>query len=256
MIASFAKRPDLLAIGGIAVAWLVVLLIHLNGTEAAPLPGPGPFGTGVLGAVRLAAAGVPMWTLMVLATMLPAALPAVRHVAITSLRSRRSTAVGAFIAGYLAVWILFGIAAMGLVLIWRSVGGDAGALAAAAAVLAVTWQFTPDKRRALSACQRAIPLPPRGIRASVACARFGAIYGTRCVQSCWAMMFLMAAGVGAHLPATLLISSVILGERKVQRFRPMPLPVGLAFGIAVLMVMFAGSNVSTTVPWLCRIPTV
>jgi hypothetical protein len=41
-------------------------------------------------------------------------------------------------------------------------------------------------------------------------------------------------------PATLLISSVILGERKVQPLRPVPLPVGLAFGIPFLMVMVAG----------------
>ena len=48
---------------------------------------------------------------MVVAMMLPTALPAVRHVAANSLRRRRPGAMLTFAAAFVLIWVAFGVAA-------------------------------------------------------------------------------------------------------------------------------------------------
>jgi predicted metal-binding membrane protein len=143
------------------------------------------------------AAGLPIWALMSVAMMLPAALPAVRHVAVNSLYWRRRRAVLEFLAVFLGIWAIFSAVVFGT-LASQVPAGSTAALAAALA-LAALWQLTPLKRRALLACHRPQALPPHGWRATAGVARFGLGNGGACLASCWAMMLAMAVIGSARL---------------------------------------------------------
>jgi predicted metal-binding membrane protein len=135
-------------------------------------------------------AAAPMWALMAGAMMVPSALPAVQHVAVHSLYWRRRRATGEFLLAFLAVWILFSVFALGALASWGPARSQAALPVALG--LAALWQLTPFKWRALRACHRPSPLPPRGWRAALGSARFGLRNGAACLASCWAIMAAVA----------------------------------------------------------------
>jgi predicted metal-binding membrane protein len=174
-----------------AAAWLALIALHGAGSGGHHHPGmpeaggPGP------------GAELGHWTLMVVATMVPAALPAIGYVALNSLVARRGRAMALTTAAYVAVWLPFGAAALALRhLAVDRAGVPPAALLVATGLAAAAWQATRAKRRAVLACGATVPLPPRGTRADLACLRFGLRHGQRCVRSCWALMLVMAVATG------------------------------------------------------------
>jgi predicted metal-binding membrane protein len=150
---------------------------------------------------------------MVVAMMLPLALPHVRHVAATVEGPRRHVAVAAFLAGYLAVWTAAQLAIAGA---FGGVASAAGWTAAAGAVVAAAalWELAPARRRMLRRCHRMAPLAPGGWRAERDCAAFGAATGGACVATCWALMAACAAF--AH---SLPLMAVLFGVQLSARYR-------------------------------------
>jgi len=157
---------------------------------------PGPTATAVWPGSLLA--GAPMWAMMAVAMMVPAATPAVHHVAGKSLYWRRRRAVLEFLVVFVAIWALFSAVVLAALVTWKPIASPyAPALALA---LAALWQLTPLKRAAQRACHRSRPLPPRGWRASAGVADFALHNGGACLASCWAMMLAAAvAGPGSLL---------------------------------------------------------
>jgi predicted metal-binding membrane protein len=100
------------------------------------------------------------------------------------------------------------------------------------------WQVTAWKRRAPRSCQRIVPLPPRGWRATAGCLRFGAVAAARCVGSCWPLMLVMAAVAESHLAWMAFLGAIPLSERYVVAFRRAPWLVSLA--LAALAAAIAG----------------
>ena len=203
----------------IGAAWLA-LVVH----ELEPPHGP-----------HSLPAEVAAWTVMVAAMMGPVALPAIRHVALSSLRWRRSRAVTEFAVAYGGLWVAFGAVALAV----TSQLGRSGRLAALVLVLAVLWQLTPVKQRFLRNCHRAVPLPPTGLRASLGCLRFAWVHGTACMGSCWCLMGVMAVAPSGHLLSSAVLTAVVLGERLAPKPRRtareatvplLALAVVLAFG--------------------------
>ncbi len=176
-----------------AAAWLALIAIETRAPAAAHHHHPGGAGA----TAPLAELG--HWTLMTVATMVPAALPAIGYVALNSLVPRRGRAMALATVAYVAVWLPFGAAALALRhAAVDGVGVPPAVLVAATAPVAAVWQVTRAKRRAVLACGTTVPLPPRGARADLACVRFGVRHGERCLRSCWALMLVMAAaGPGA-----------------------------------------------------------
>lgn len=203
---AIGRRPTLWVEAAVLAAWMALLLsggmAHGDGSAASwsgdPLwictlgvagesGGTGDHSTsaGAIGAASLLAA-MPMWGLMALAMMVPAGLPAIRHVARTSLYWRRRRAAAEFLAVFAGLWTVFGLLILTPLSLWDPAGSPlvfAGALAAAA-----LWQMTPLKHRALLACHRSRPLPPRGWRASAGTVGFALRNSGACLGSCWAMM--------------------------------------------------------------------
>lgn len=178
-------------------------------------------------------ATLPMLALMAMAMMLTPALPTVQRVALNSLYWRRRRAALEFVAVFLAVWTAYSLTVLGAL----DLSGLATApLAPAAALsLAALWQLTPAKRRALQACHRTRPLPPRGWRASAAVAGFGLRNGLACLASCWAMMLTMAFAGPPRLAWMAALTGLITAERLSLRPRRACARVGAVLAAAALV---------------------
>jgi predicted metal-binding membrane protein len=158
--------------GGTAVAWLV---LAFTGRSA---------GHHTM--------SLPAWILMCVAMMTPLTLPAVRHLHRNSIRVRRRRAIGLFLVAYHGIWIAFGALLLGSAAVLELHMLAPQWIAVTLLGVATVWQLTRAKRQALRACRRTIPLPPQGRKADIACVRFGAQQGWRCVVSGWPLMALMA----------------------------------------------------------------
>jgi predicted metal-binding membrane protein len=238
---TIGRRPALWVELGVLAAWAAVLVAQAaaQGTSSAPGHGlaSGPFWictTGIGGdgsatghAVLAASAGpasllaaTPMWALMAVAMMVPVALPAIRHVSANSLYWRRRRAAGEFLAIFVALWTAFGLLVLTPLADWGP--APSPTVFAAALAAAALWQLTPLKHRALLACHRSRPLPPRGWRASAGVADFALRNGTACLGSCWAMMAAASlAGAGRlwWMAALTVLMSVEKLDEKPRRAR-------------------------------------
>lgn len=263
MSLSVRRRPEAAVLGGVAVAWAVMGAAHWslpNGRVVPGVPGGAAEATTLLWST--VARAWPLWIVMSIAMMAPAALPAVRHVAVNSFRWRRHRAVATFLLVYQAAWAAFGLVALVGLTAWNlSVGSRLstrnGPLVAALAIV-VVWQLTPSKRRHLRGCQKSIPLAPRGWRAFGSCARFGAQYGARCIGSCWAVMLVMVTATAGHLWWTAALTAVVVAERSVEALRQRPQLLAVAGMAAAAILAFTGSAGDPTSgsEWFCTISAV
>jgi predicted metal-binding membrane protein len=161
-------------------------------------------------------AATPAWGLMALAMMVPAALPAMRHVACTSLYWRRRRAAAEFLAVFVGLWTAFGVLVLFPLSSWEATRSPL--LPAAALAAAALWQLTPLKHRALLACHRSRPIPPRGWRASAGTSTFALYNGGACLASCWAMM--VAASLAG--PGRLWWMGAMAGAMTVEKLAEKP----------------------------------
>lgn len=169
------------------------------------------------------------WMVMTVAMMLPMVVEPMRLTAERSFWHRRHRATLGFVIGYLAVWLLAGIALS----FFRVPHGMQDRAAAIALVLAAAWQLTRWKQRGLNGCHRSMPLAPRGWRADRDCVRYGLFIGTRCLISCWALMLVCYAS-GHQFLLTLLVTAVVFAERYSERSRRLSRPL-LLLGVVIFV---------------------
>ncbi|MGH2840177.1 MAG: DUF2182 domain-containing protein [Solirubrobacteraceae bacterium] len=218
-------RPEWPLALAVAAAWIAAVV--LSATGSADHDGAG------------AATALGGWALMAVAMMGPMALPAVRHVAFNSLRPRRLRAMALYFTVFTAVWVAFGIVALGGErLASDALGVDGRILLAAALAVAAAWQLTPAKRRAIYACTRTVALPPLGRKADAGVTRFALKQGRRSVISCWALMLVMAAAGHMNLAWMAGLTAFVLFEELtlVGRQTLWPAATGLGFAAAVVLI--------------------
>jgi len=210
----------------IAIAWALAALAQFSGSAAFlhhdALIERGP-------ALHIAVAlFVLAWLVMIAAMMLPSSLPLIRMFAFASANQPRpSLMLAAFLSGYVAVWIVFGIAAFaGDVVVHRTVDRIAWLSAhpwtVAGSVLAIAgvFQFTPLK----DACLRACRLPGnflmrhyrRGLRAAF---DLGYRHGLFCAGCCWALMLIGFASGFASLWWMAALTALMVYEKTARRGR-------------------------------------
>jgi predicted metal-binding membrane protein len=225
--ASLSRHPHWWVTGAVAGAWLVLL---------AGLPASGHGHHRVSEPAQLTG-----WALMVFAMTVPLTLPAVRHVAHNSIRSRRHWAMFLYLAAYVAVWIAFGLAVLTVTGLTREPLHqlDERVLLIAVLMVAAVWQLTRAKRRALLACRRTVSLPPQGRRADTACIRFGLRQAWRCVVSCWPLMLLMVV-LPASVPWMAGLAIVMYAEERTKVGRRMVRPLAALLAAAATAVAVLG----------------
>ena len=231
-----ARRPEIWLYGVSAVAGVVVVATALSH------PGDGPRGRASWAEAWSLLTAWSGWMAMVVAMMLPVIAPQARHVALYSLRRRRSRAMAGYVAGYLGVWGLIGVA---LVVAFHLAGlrHPPPGLAVGALVGAALWQVSKPRRRVLRRCGSLRLGAPKGFAADVDCATAGWRSGRRCAFTCGPVM--VASAAAHHHPAVmgailvLLLTERARGPNPAQRAgRPLEAWafVGLAAAVAFVAV--------------------
>jgi predicted metal-binding membrane protein len=161
-----------------------------------------------------------VWIVMMAAMMLPSAIPTVAlYGRLARDRVRLSTFL--FVAGYLAVWAVAGLAAFGLAVVGRHGAGDffawdrAGRWAAGATLLvAACYQLTPLKDRCLAKCRAPFAFLLGSWRpGALGGFRLGLASGAWCAGCCWALMAsLFALGV-MSVAWTALVTGIVALEK-------------------------------------------
>ena len=179
------------------------------------------------------------WLLMIAAMMLPTALPLLRLFDRMVQPRRDYTALmGLLIAGYLAVWVGFGVAAHLVDAAvhagvrqseWLMLNG----WAVGAAVLAVAglFQFSGLKYRCLDKCRAPFgfiaerwqgPQPWRSAW------RLGRDHGLYCVGCCWALMLLMFVVGTGSVGWMLVLAGIMAAEKNLPGGKRLRTPLGAA----------------------------
>lgn len=200
-----SRHPEWWMLMAAAAAWVLL--------AAQPHPQPHAH-AGHGGAAHVASVDAFGLAAMIVAMMLPLVIADVRNVARSSPWRRRHRAIAAFVAAYLAVWML---AMLVIDAAWRLASSRVESATAGVIIVAVMWEIARTNRHA-GAHPPTTRRAARGWRADAGCARAGAITGGRCVGACWA---LMAACVAfAHsLPVMIGIFLMQLGGRYRQSVR-------------------------------------
>ncbi len=187
------------------------------------------------------------WQLMIVAMMLPTALPVIRLFDALAARHPQPRACRlAFVAGYAAAWTVFGaLALVGDAAIHRTVGGlpwlaaRPELLAAGALMLAGAFQFSELKNRCLTVCRHPAAFLlvhyRRGPREAF---RTGARHGIFCIGCCWALMLVLFAVGMANLLWMAALTLVMVVEKTALRGRQFAAPTGIvlmASGLATLV---------------------
>jgi predicted metal-binding membrane protein len=235
-----------LVLGVAALAWVTMVWFHPSTGDSGghhahdhgPAASPATSFLALLGG----------WLVMVLAMMLPTALPFLRMLAsLVRRRPRADLLLAAGVGAYIAVWT-----AVGALLVAASVGIARVAaavpwlrdrplvLAVGALLMAGAYQFSPLKNACLRACRspRSFAFAHwRGVHPpAVESARMGAAYGLSCVGCCWALMALGVLAGAAGLVTMAVLTLVMVGERLGRRGLRLVRPVGvLLLALAVLV---------------------
>ena len=201
------------------------------------------------------------WVTMMAAMMLPSALP---MVLLFDRVSRGQRAAGrtapstvVFVAAYLVVWTLFGLAAFGLYRLVRDAGlgflawDRQGPLVAGTAVAAAgIYELTPLKNVCLRHCRGPLHFVLGGWRPGTRGAvRMGAEHGTVCVGCCAGLMVVLFA-VGVMSVTWMLVVTAVVFAQKVLPFgQRLRLPGAAALvGLGVWIAVAASSVPGLTTP--------
>ena len=230
------------------LGWFVMLLQHQHGHD---LAGPHFVGLicGEIGTGRSAAMiWLTGWALMIVAMMVPPALPLLQTVArLARGRSDGAPMVIATALAFMGVWIVAGL------LLWLSgtfavraftrfpdASTWSRTISGTAAIFAGAYQFSPLKKACLTACRSpaGIAMTHWGSTSPLAASfRIGAHFGAVCVGCCWALMLLTLAVGTFAMPLMIVVSLFMLAERLLPSVRPLvPLQAGFAMLIGILIL--------------------
>ncbi|MBI3328756.1 MAG: DUF2182 domain-containing protein [Nitrospinae bacterium] len=170
-----------------------------------------------------------MWVAMMIAMMFPATYPMVLLFARVSKGQRGQVGAAGvptwiFVAGYLAIWTVFGIFAYPVFLGMRWLGahvawlGDHAPLLSGLVLIGVgLYQFSHWKRVCLTHCRSPLSFILHKWREGVSGAfRMGVDHGAYCVGCCWGLMVVLFAVGLMHLAWMGLLSVAIFVEKVSQ----------------------------------------
>ena len=208
----------------------IALLVALSGAYVAT-------GAGMAGTMAMqpsVGAVIIMWWVMMAAMMLPSAAPAILLYAnVRTMRGSDSpiAASWVFLSGYLALWLLFSIAAA---IAQRLLTGPSMALdsrpgEAAVLIAAGLYQLSPLKGACLRQCRAPAQFISRHWRPGWSGAlRLGLLHGAYCVGCCWLLMALLFVGGVMNLLYVVAIALLVAIEKLAPRGKWIGQVTGLA----------------------------
>jgi predicted metal-binding membrane protein len=237
-------------LAGALVTWIVTVE-RMRGMDAGPGSDLGGLGW-YLG----------VWVTMMAAMMLPSVVPmAIIFGRVSRDRAGRGLAAAVptwvFLAGYLAVWAAFGLAAYGLYrgiraldpgfLAWDEQGPIA---AGGAIVLAGVYQLTPLKRVCLRHCRSPLHFLMHGWRGGrLGALRMGAEHGAYCVGCCWGLMLILFALGVMSLLWMAAVAALVFAEKVLPIGERLSRVFALAFvAFGILVAVAPGSVPGLTQP--------
>lgn len=240
---SVTGAPRVAAVPLAAAGAAALALLAIGHTAWAPLMHHGPAAGGGGHAAHAApalasAAWLVGWCLMVVAMMLPAAVPLVRDVAGTGPAPGAARQRAFASAGYLGVWGASGLAVLGVLAL--AVDAPAGVVLAAVGL----HQLSPLKRRALTACRsHARLLPPGwagGPDPSGVALRAGVSHGLASVACCGPLMLAVTL-VAMDQPLLMLVAACAMTAEAATPLGPrITRPAGAALLLTGLVAVALG----------------
>ena len=193
-----------------------------------------PAGTVVVPALLFSGA----WVLMIAAMMLPTTLPLVEAFRrITASRRDRLELLACVVAGYVAAWMLFGVAVHGLDAALHAAAARSDwlvahgwAVGAAVLALAGLYQFSRLKYVCLDRCRSPVSFITenwRGRNARRDSLRLGLRHGIFCIGCCWSLMVVMFVVGAGSIGWMLALAAVMAIEKNLAWGRTLARPLGL-----------------------------
>ena len=172
---------------------------------------------------------VAMWWVMMIAMMVPSAAPTIllyarvhRHARAQGRISDDIAPIGAFVMGYLCVWLIYAFAATALqwmlvnlgVVSAMTIGSRSQWLSGGILLAAGLYQFTPLKQACLSHCRSPAAFLSRYWKPGRSGAlRLGMMHGAYCVGCCWLLMTLLFVGGVMNVVWIAAITLLVLAEK-------------------------------------------
>ena len=225
---SLLKRDRAVVLAGLvgvtAIAWVYLFVLAVN---------MGDMG-GAMAALQVRPWGgldfllmFLMWAVMMVAMMVPGAAPMILLFAAVNRKQRERrrpfAPVGAFVAGYIAVWSAFSAVATlsqwGLeqaALLSPMLVGTSPLLGGGLLIVAGIYQWTPLKHACLKHCRSPLHFLTHGMRKGTGGAFvMGLEHGAFCVGCCWVLMGLLFVGGVMNLLWVAAIAAFVLLEKVV-----------------------------------------
>lgn len=184
---------------------------------------------------RLAALVV-MWSLMMVAMMLPSATPAILLYSRVRERITTDPAVAqtwVFLAGYLAIWLIFsiGAAVAQMSLTGSSMALDGQTAQSAVLIAAGVYQLSPLKSACVRQCRSPAEFLTRHWRPGWhGAVQLGLRHGAYCLGCCWMLMALLFVGGVMNLLWVVALTVIVAVEKLV----PGGPVVGRIAGVALI----------------------
>jgi predicted metal-binding membrane protein len=189
---------------------------------------------------------VAMWWVMMVAMMSPSAAPTVllyarvhRHALTQGEIQDKLAPTGAFVAGYLLVWLGFSVAAAALhwllereaIVSATMMNSQSRWLSGIVLIAAGMYQLSPLKNACLSHCRAPAAFLSRHWRPHrLGALRLGALHGAFCIGCCWMLMALLFVGGVMNLVWIAVLAILVL----VEKVFPAGPWVGRAAGVALI----------------------
>jgi predicted metal-binding membrane protein len=210
-----------------------------------------------------------VWVVMMVAMMFPTAAPMILifHQVQAGKRRRGEAFVATwvFVAAYMVVWTLSGVAAYAGAVATEAIATHAtlsratvARVGGAVLVAAGLYQLTPLKDLCLSKCRTPISFIMTAWRDGVAGAlRMGLLHGAYCLGCCW-LLFVILFPLGLmNIGAMAVITLVVFAEKTLPWGRPVARATAIAlvgYGVVVLVApqvlptFIAGGGLAMTAP--------
>jgi predicted metal-binding membrane protein len=178
------------------------------------------------------------WVVMMVAMMLPAAAPMILAFHSAQMSKRHADvafdSTWAFVAAYLLVWAVFGVAAYAGVLVAAVVRpalspATADEIGGLILMVAGIYQLTPVKQRCLSECRTPITMTSWHDE-TTGTYRMGLLHGVYCLGCCW-LLFVALFPLRMTIQAMVAVTLIIFCEKTLPR------PEFVSYGAAAVLVL-------------------